>query len=199
MVRTVPNTGRRCARVVGVLAVTPVVVYLGSGLAVEEVRERYWIPLAWSTVILTQYMLAGVGISVYGSHRIETLRRQASAARRLGQYVLREKLGGGGMGEVYRADHALLRRPAAIKLIRPEKAGDPANPQPSTSRQTTPSARRPPSNGAVHRTPPMKFLQPPLAAGIPSRTPCRHDHVRSVVGGGSVVRTECEELGSVLP
>jgi serine/threonine-protein kinase len=39
---------------------------------------------------------------------------------------LREKIGAGGMGEVYRADHLLLRRPCAIKLIRPERAGDPA-------------------------------------------------------------------------
>ncbi len=40
--------------------------------------------------------------------------------------MLREKIGGGGMGEVYLADHVLLRRPCAIKLIRPERAGDPA-------------------------------------------------------------------------
>src|SRR5262249_8147993 len=37
-----------------------------------------------------------------------------------------EKIGGGGMGEVYLADHVLLRRPCAIKLIHPVRAGDPA-------------------------------------------------------------------------
>jgi serine/threonine-protein kinase len=43
----------------------------------------------------------------------------------LGQYRLKEKLGAGGMGEVYLAEHRLLKRPCAVKLIRPERAGDP--------------------------------------------------------------------------
>src|SRR4029078_4170680 len=50
----------------------------------------------------------------------------ASEARRLGQYILRERIGEGGMGEVFRAEHQLLRRPCAVKLIRPEQAGDAA-------------------------------------------------------------------------
>jgi serine/threonine-protein kinase len=121
----IPNTGRRCARVVGMLAIVPLAVHLLPMLAGDSIRDRG--PIFLQGVVLSVlYMAAAAAIAIYGSHRIETLRRQASAARRLGQYVLREKLGGGGMGEVYRAEHALLRRPAAIKLIRPERAGDPA-------------------------------------------------------------------------
>jgi serine/threonine-protein kinase len=45
------------------------------------------------------------------------------AARRLGSYELTERLGGGGMGEVWRARHRLLARPAAVKLIKPEMLG----------------------------------------------------------------------------
>jgi serine/threonine-protein kinase len=42
----------------------------------------------------------------------------------LGLYRLMEKLGEGGMGEVWRARHQLLTRPCAIKLIRPELLGE---------------------------------------------------------------------------
>ena len=73
------------------------------------------------------YLGGTIGIAVYGAHRISILRVQVREARRLGQYVLRDRLGGGGMGEVFRAEHALLRRPAAVKLIRSDRAGDPAN------------------------------------------------------------------------
>jgi serine/threonine protein kinase len=43
----------------------------------------------------------------------------------MGQYVLNERLGEGGMGEVYLAEHRLLKRPCAVKLIRPDKVQDP--------------------------------------------------------------------------
>ena len=44
-------------------------------------------------------------------------------ARELGSYQLMELIGRGGMGEVYRARHRMLARPAAIKLIRSETLG----------------------------------------------------------------------------
>jgi serine/threonine protein kinase len=40
-------------------------------------------------------------------------------AGQFGQYRLKGKLGAGGMGELYEAEHLLLRRPCAIKLIKP--------------------------------------------------------------------------------
>src|SRR5215218_7507638 len=53
------------------------------------------------------------------------LRQQVAEASELGQYLLEERIGGGGMGEVWRARHRLLIRPAAIKLIRQQMSGDP--------------------------------------------------------------------------
>ncbi|HEY6572472.1 MAG TPA: protein kinase [Candidatus Eisenbacteria bacterium] len=60
-------------------------------------------------------------VLAYGSARIMvTLGADVSRARELGSYRLIERLGQGGMGEVWRASHQLLAREAAIKFIRPE-------------------------------------------------------------------------------
>jgi len=48
-------------------------------------------------------------------------------AKELGSYRLVHRLGAGGMGEVWRAEHRLLARQAAIKLVRPEALRDPAH------------------------------------------------------------------------
>ncbi len=55
----------------------------------------------------------------------EAARTAEARAKELGSYRLVEKLGAGGMGEVWRAEHRLLARHAAIKLVRPEALRDP--------------------------------------------------------------------------
>jgi hypothetical protein len=70
-------------------------------------------------------VLSGVGLFVF---TVVVKRLQAAAqksarvARRLGQYTLEQEIGLGANGTVYRGRHALLRRPVAIKLLKPDNA-----------------------------------------------------------------------------
>jgi serine/threonine protein kinase len=67
------------------------------------------------------YMLVGVAVVI--SKVVTKLGQQVTKAREMGSYQLGELLGRGGMGEVYKAKHRMLARPAAIKLIRAEMLG----------------------------------------------------------------------------
>jgi eukaryotic-like serine/threonine-protein kinase len=67
------------------------------------------------------YILVGAAAVIAGV--VTKLGQQVTKARELGSYQLGELLGRGGMGEVYKATHRMLARPAAIKLIRPEMLG----------------------------------------------------------------------------
>ncbi len=70
---------------------------------------------------LMPFLLAGAAVSL--SRYVYDLGRELSAERELGSYSLIEKIGQGGMGEVWRARHRVLVRDAAVKLIRPEALG----------------------------------------------------------------------------
>jgi serine/threonine protein kinase len=71
--------------------------------------------LLWSTL--------SVALSTVMSRTIYGLRQQVKAASEIGQYTLEEKIGSGGMGEVWRARHRMLIRPAAVKLVTPRALG----------------------------------------------------------------------------
>ena len=103
-----------------VLAASLVVASMDPvGLLIARARGLELPPaglLVWT--YLPNYICAA--LAVLPSHLIEHLRRKVRRARELGSYRLVERIGRGGMGEVWRAEHRMLARPAAIKLIRSE-------------------------------------------------------------------------------
>jgi serine/threonine-protein kinase len=62
-------------------------------------------------------------VAMLPSRVLHRFGRRLRDAQALGSYRLVEMLGRGGMGEVWRAEHELLARQAAIKLVRPEVLG----------------------------------------------------------------------------
>ena len=67
------------------------------------------------------YLMAGVAVVISGV--VTRLGQQVAREREMGSYRLGDLLGRGGMGEVYKATHRMLARPAAIKLIRSDTIG----------------------------------------------------------------------------
>src|ERR1019366_407192 len=102
----------------------------GFGVATQIDADEAYRPLRvlqWVFVALILFLLlCATGLFVFSNL---TWRRRLSEAelklKQLGQYTLEEKIGEGGMGVVYRARHALMRRDTAVKLLLPERA-DPA-------------------------------------------------------------------------
>ena len=79
-------------------------------------------PFRFFNLLVLPYLLV-VLIAYVGSRVVYKLGADLHRARELGSYRLVERLGEGGMGEVWRAQHRFLARPAAIKLMRPQMLG----------------------------------------------------------------------------
>lgn len=123
----IPNSWRRAAVVIGPLAVAPVLIELAlKSVSADVAAVLATNSLFQSMIVETALVMLLTGVTaVTGVHTIGRLRREAFMARQIGQYHLKKLLGTGGMGEVHLAEHRMLKRPCAIKLIRPDKAGDP--------------------------------------------------------------------------
>jgi serine/threonine-protein kinase len=121
----IPNKPRITAEVVLSMALAFIVVLV---LLAEHSEGSKAVNLMWATehsgtnILL---ILVGAGFSIYGAFVLNALRTELHEARKFGQYQLRDKIGEGGMGEVYLAEHQLLKRPCALKLIRADGNASP--------------------------------------------------------------------------
>ncbi|HEU5061256.1 MAG TPA: serine/threonine-protein kinase [Kofleriaceae bacterium] len=79
-----------------------------------------------ATFVLNEmFLFSAAALTLVGGHMIWSLRRQVFETRSLGRYRLKQRIGQGGMGEVWAAHHHALRRDVAVKILRPETRGDP--------------------------------------------------------------------------
>lgn len=105
----VPSTVMRTLLVAAMLSIpfSAVVVHHAEHVPSDLAYMGLW----W---LISVAVCAAISSVVYG------LRQDVHRATRLGQYVLEQKLGEGGIGIVYRARHAFLKRATAVKVLRPD-------------------------------------------------------------------------------
>ena len=113
-----PSSGRRTL-VMSIIAFAPFVV-VGAALTYED-----WADLPTPAIVGSVILIFGVVtlLAVSGSEMVYGLRQKASVAQQLGQYTLERRLAEGGFGVIWLANHVLLRRPTAVKLLHPDKIG----------------------------------------------------------------------------
>jgi len=123
----IPNTLRRSLIVVAALTAAPFAASVAAAVASPALWGDHFIRLMLQALA---NLVFPAGIAVFAAARAAALQRRAFEAERraeqIGQYTLKRKLGEGGMGEVWLAEHALLKRPCAVKFIRPDLAASPA-------------------------------------------------------------------------
>jgi tRNA A-37 threonylcarbamoyl transferase component Bud32 len=113
----IPNTWRRGALMLGATMLVAVATFAVAAAYNQPLR-----PYALGNVVYC-FAIVGVfgGAGLFIGLKFQALRAAIFDAKQVGQYRLIELVGRGAMGEVYLAQHRLLRRPCAIKLIRPDQ------------------------------------------------------------------------------
>lgn len=122
----IPDSPRIMTRVIMLVTLWPTLSFAFVMSHVHPlIDNKDWSILRQTVAGNTIYTLFVSGLAIYIAFVLNRLRHELHDARQLGQYKLGEKLGEGGMGEVYIAEHKLLKRPCALKTIRAEVGSDP--------------------------------------------------------------------------
>jgi serine/threonine-protein kinase len=118
----VPSSARRTL-IISAAGAVPLIVYFKTE-GVSAVFNQS--PESGRVFVLfgTAWCLFAVFAAAMNSRQLYGLRARIREIGKLGQYTLETKIGEGGMGTVYRATHAMLRRPAAIKLLAKDRASE---------------------------------------------------------------------------
>ncbi len=124
----IPNDWKRAAKLIVTLALCPLIVPAVLCLTTPEFRVLVGAHEAMAIQNFAEHsllLILGTVASIFGVHTINAYRTEAKQARELNQYRLTRRLGSGGMGQVYLAEHHLLKRPCAVKLIDPRLSQNP--------------------------------------------------------------------------
>jgi serine/threonine-protein kinase len=117
----VPSSATRTAVTTTITFVPLIAAAVGLTFTMKMFDDPTQLPRAAFVGGAFVFSVVAVLLSAAGSKIIYSLRRRVSEAMQLGSYTLDRKIGEGGMGVVYRAHHATLRRPTAVKLLLPDK------------------------------------------------------------------------------
>jgi serine/threonine-protein kinase len=112
---TVPSAPVRTL-VLGIICFSGMLVSAAMMEAPPFIPAELGVPIR-TLVDTVLWSASGIALATVASKVIYGLQEKAIEARQLGQYTLEAKIGEGGMGEIFRARHAMLRRPTAIKVM----------------------------------------------------------------------------------
>jgi serine/threonine-protein kinase len=119
-----PYLNHRGALVIGAAQWLP---EYGMGVAIEIEAAEAYAPLRYLNIafgVVFGALVIAVVAALGAALSVVRLRRQIGETRKLGHYRLLKQIGSGGMANVYLARHDLLKRPTAVKLLKPAKASD---------------------------------------------------------------------------
>jgi eukaryotic-like serine/threonine-protein kinase len=123
----IPNHWRRALSGIAAMSFAPVLITISASLFSPNVARLAVESMDFSHGIVTLCLMSAFATvtATWGVYTIGSLRSEVFSAKQFGQYRLSRLLGSGGMGEVYVGEHLLLKRPCAIKVIKPQQASDP--------------------------------------------------------------------------